>query len=243
MVDWRRRLTRPSSSPTLEELALRLRRLTRLVGRVRDLDVELGLWRSSRPSLKGGSATERRALATFGRRLQDDSRTGRELLKATLLAEVNSGFFDRVQEALRAIGTPTSVRSLAAALAKERRRLADRAARSRRRALKEGDAERLHEFRVLIRRLRYLSDLEDRLNGRRGSTFPARYAGLVRRLGELHDRDVLAAHLEAADPDRRDEAWSRRFRKEHRRLRKELLREMKDLHPRRHLAGRRPAVE
>jgi CHAD domain-containing protein len=240
ILAWRRKLNSSSDSATLDELALRLRRLTRLVGRVRDLDVELALWRSFRPGSRGPEVPAYHALATFGHRLQDDSRTGRELLKATLLAEVNAGFFDRVRVALQTMGSPASTRALSRAVAKERRRLADRAARLRRRALRDPDAERLHEFRVLIRRLRYLSDLEDHLNGRRGSTFPARYARVLRRLGDLHDRDVLAAHLDAVDPDHRAEEWSRRFRGEHRKLRKDLLKEMKELHPRRHLARGRP---
>lgn len=241
IVDWRRKLKPPGNSETLDELALRLRRITRLVGRVRDLDVELALWGSFRPGLRGSSASAHRALATFGHRLQDDSHTGRELLKATLLAEVNAGFFERVGAALHAVGSPASARALASAIAKERRRLADRAARMRRRALRDADEERLHEFRVLIRRLRYLSDLEDHLNGRSSSTFPARYARILRRLGELHDQDVLAAHLDSIDPGHRAEAWSRRFREEHRQLRKDLLKEMKDLHPRRNLGRGRPA--
>lgn len=242
IVDWRRRLKSPKTPAASDELALRLRRLTRLVGRVRDLDVELALWRNLHPAARGSGTSTSRALATFGHRLQDDSRTGRELLRATLLAEVNAGFFERLRLSLQAIGSPTTVRTLALRIAKERRRLANRAARLRHRALREPDADRLHEFRVLIRRLRYLTDLEDRLHGQRGSTFPARYSGILRRLGELHDRDVLAAHLDAVDPGHRKEGWSQEFREEHRRLRKELLKELKELRPRRHLGrGRAPA--
>ena len=230
--------TAAPSGPPMEELVLRLRRLTRLVGRVRDLDVELALWHRYRPDPSPAGPGSRRALATFGRRLQDDSRTGRELLRATLLAEVHAGFFERIRLALRSVDSPSSVRDLKRSIARERERLAHRAARKRRRALREPAPDTLHEFRVLIRRLRYLSDLEDRLDGRTGASFPPRYARLLRRLGELHDRDVLAAHLDAADPAHRKEAWSRQFQADHRQLRKDLLDEMKDLRPRRHLDRR-----
>lgn len=242
LFDWRRKLSPKDPPAAWEELSLRLRRLTRLVGRVRDLDVELSLWRSYRPGVQGPEPTTRRALSTFGHRLQDDSRTGRELLKATLLAEQHAGFVDRVEEMLLSRAASTKPEAMAVAVAKERVRLADRAARMRRRALRDPDAERMHEFRVLIRRLRYLSDLEDRLQGRRGSTFPSRYARVLRRLGELHDRDVLAAHLEAVDPSHYREPWSRRFRADHRTLRQELLKELEDLHPRRHLGKKRTAL-
>lgn len=239
IIAWRQKVVPPRPPTDLEELSGRLRRLTRLVGRVRDLDVELALWRTYRPGPRRTDPGPRRALATFGHRLQDDSRTGRELLRATLLADVNAGLLERLESSLSRTTTPAAAKTLARAIEKERRRLAERAARLRRRALRDPDADRLHEFRVLIRRLRYLSDLEDRLEGRPGSTFPARYAGALRRLGELHDRDVLAAHLDSVDPTHREELWSLRFRAEHRQLRKDLLKELKELHPRRHLGRTR----
>ena len=235
VVDWRRRLKGSPPLGLLEDVAGHLRRLTRLAGRVRDLDVELALWQQYRPPPGRNRSVPDRALSTFGRRLQDDSRTGRELLKATLLAELHAGLFARIRRSLTGLTSRETTRILHDAVDRERRRLADRAARSRRKALGQPNAERMHQFRVWVRRLRYLSDLEDHLEGRHSATFPARYARLLRRLGELHDRDVMAAHLDTVDPSHRFEDWSRRFRADHRTLRKDLIAEIGELRPRRHL--------
>lgn len=236
IVYWHHRLAPEPSRGSLEEIGRRLRRLTRLAGHVRDLDVELALWRGYRPAPPREAPRPEDALATFGRRLWDDSRTGRELLRATLLTEVRSGLLDRIRETLSQSEVPPS--ALRTALTGERRSLAHRAARLRRRALRTPDPDRLHKFRVLVRRLRYLSDLEDRLGGRHAPTFPPRYSGILRRLGELHDRDVLATHLNALDPAHREKRWGGRFHREHRELRRALVKELEGLHPRRHLGKR-----
>ncbi len=232
---WSRAGPRPRREG-LRVLAGRLRHLARLVGSVRDLDVELDLWE--------GLVGSRRAKigepwTTFGRHLRDSTRTGRELLRASLRAERAAGIFEELEASLRGIGSATRLGELVRELKAERRRLAAAAGRARRRSLKSPRPERLHELRIRVRQLRYLTDLEDALSAARAPTFPPRYTRLQRRLGELHDRDVLAEHLARLDPARTEPAWRARFERERETLRQELISEIRELRPRRHLARRR----
>ena len=69
--------------------------------------------------------------------------------------------------------------------------LLERLAAARRRF----DAERLHQARRRIRRLRYASELENTLSGRESDTMD-RWKTLQSPIGDIHDRHVLAAWLE-----------------------------------------------
>ncbi len=231
--------SRTGPRPRREELRIlagRVRHLTRLAGSVRDLDVELDLWEG----LVGPDrAKTTEPWATFGRHLRDSARTGRELLRAALRTEEAAGIFEELEASLRGIGSIARLIALTQELTRERRRLAIAASKARRRALKSPLPERMHALRIRVRQLRYLTDLEDALSGARASTFPPRYARLLRRLGELHDRDVLAEQLARLDPKRAVPAWRVRFDRERETLRQELVAEIRELRPRRNLARRR----
>ncbi|NNN17859.1 MAG: CHAD domain-containing protein [Thermoplasmata archaeon] len=212
----------------------RLRRATQLVGEVRDLDVALTLVDRFLGGSPPSESNEDSALWTLRRRLRDDTRTGRELLRATLRAERQGGLFEEVAVALGGSITAPTTEAIARGLEEERRLLERSARRARKRSMRRPSPERLHEVRVRVRRWRYLSDLQDALQGTPSSTFPRRLASIQRRLGELHDRDVLAQQLDALDPNHRREPWARAFHEEHRRMRHELIRELKGLHLRHH---------
>jgi CHAD domain-containing protein len=215
-----------------------LRRLTQLVGEVRDLDVALALVDRFLGSSASSESAENNALWTLRRRLRDDTRTGRELLSATLRAERQAGLFEEVAVALGGSITAPSTGTIARGLQDERRRLEKSARRARKRSIRRPTAERLHEVRVRVRRWRYFSDLEDALRETRSPTFPRRLATVQRRLGELHDRDLLAQRLDQLDPDHRREPWARSFHEERRQMRRDLLSELQALELRQHRSGR-----
>ncbi len=219
-------------------LDARLRRATQLVGEVRDLDVALTLVDRFLDGSSPSEISADSALWTLRRRLRDDTRTGRELLRATLRAERQAGLFEEVAVALGGSITAPTTEAIARGLEEERRLLERSARRARKRSMRRPSPERLHEVRVRVRRWRYLSDLQDALQGTLSSTFPRRLASVQRRLGELHDRDVLALRLDELDPDHRREPWARAFHVEHRRMRHDLIRELKRLHLRHHRAAR-----
>ncbi len=232
LVRWWAKIGPRPRREELRILAGRLRHLARVVGAVRDLDVELDLWEG----LTGaGRAKAAEPWTTFGRHLRDSTRTGRELLRAALRAERAAGIFEQLETSLRGIGSSARLLRLIAELKRERGRLAAATAKARRKSLKSPRPKRLHDLRIRVRQLRYLTDLEDTLSAARASTFPPRYASLQRRLGELHDRDVLAAQLARLDPRRTEPAWRAIFDREREALRQDLLREIRELRPRRHL--------
>lgn len=216
----------------------RLRRLTQLVGEVRDLDVALTLVDRFLEGSSASEAGEDSTLWTLRRRLRDNTRTGRELLRATLRAERQAGLFEEVAVALGGSITAPTTDAIAHGLDEERRRLERSTRRARRRSVRRPSPERLHEVRVRVRRWRYLSDLQDALQGTRSSTFPRRLASLQRRLGELHDHDVLAERLDQLDADHRREPWARTFHEERRQMRRDLIAELKGLHLRHHRTPR-----
>ncbi len=235
LVRWWGRVGPARQRERLRSIGAHLRRLSRLVGSVRDLDVELGLWEHvHRPASDRGSD-----LDSFGLRLRESARTGRELLRASLRAERATGLFRELENHLARVDAPRSLGALRAALDGERGRLARATARARRRSLAAAEPHRMHDLRIRVRQLRYLTDLEDSLAGRERPSFPTRYARLQRRLGELHDRDLLAMHLIRVAPQHRASAWGRRLHQGREELRASLIAEIAQLHPRRHLGPAR----
>ncbi len=95
---WARLLPKAPRSE-LEGYDRRLKRLARLVGGVRDRDVTLSLLADR--SLPGGPR-ERARLTQVRRRLGDDARVGRELLRVFLRAERDAGLFEGIRTGLHA---------------------------------------------------------------------------------------------------------------------------------------------
>ncbi len=108
---WERLLT--SRDRTLvAPLDLRLKRLARLVGRVRDRDVMIELIEGG--TLPRPSRRDAWAIARLRARLRDDARTGRELLRVYLRSERDAHLFEGLRESVefvpRADGRPPAER-------------------------------------------------------------------------------------------------------------------------------------
>jgi CHAD domain-containing protein len=198
------RLVPTGRASTVEEVARRLRRLARLVGRVRDRDVTTALFApvGRRPPPNGSD----RWIEFLGR-LRDDTQTGRELLLAFLRSERQGGLFERAGELLQLVPRADASRGLHRILADERRQRQGRVRKAHRKARRRPTSERLHRLRIRIRQWRHLASLELAARATANHPPPPSWQRLQGRLGRLHDLDVALAtvpeDLVDADPPRR----------------------------------------
>lgn len=165
----------------------RTRRLARLVGEVRDLDVGLALL-SEAVGTRGGGATSRPLHRARGR-LTEVARTGRALLGAHLRAELERGLPEELERLLEDRPIPRG--SANGALEEERRRGARRVHHAVRRARRRASPRRLHHLRVVLRRFRLLEEFATELAGLPPPAPPRKIRDLLRVLGRLHDLEQL----------------------------------------------------
>ena len=206
----------------LQPLDQRIRRLTRLVGQVRDRDVALGLLEEV--AHHAASRKELDQLNRYRARLRDDARTGRELLRAFLRAERQALLLDHVGEAVRT--RPIRESRLRRALAEHETRERENVATAHRRARKRPSMNRLHRLRIRVRRLRQWSDLATTVDPERDATLANSLRRFQQHLGRLHDLDVLLLDLE---PSLRKTEWAERLRKERRLQRRAILETLESL--------------
>ncbi len=209
------RLVAASDGPGVAELARRLRRLARLVGRVRDHDVTAALLgRGLRRTTRGAEVDRWRG---FLGRLREDAHTDRELLRAFLTSERQAGILERSRAALALTLRSDAARGLHHVLGEERRRRQGRVRRAHRKARRRPSVERLHRLRIRIRQWRHLASLE--VAAGTGTIHPptAAWRLLQARLGRLHDLDVAISSVPEALAEA---APSRRLRDERRELRR-----------------------
>jgi CHAD domain-containing protein len=181
------RLVPAERAVTVDELARRLRRLARLVGRVRDRDVTAGLLE---PSARGRDPR----WGEFLGRLREDREAGRELLRAFLTSERQAGLLDRLAETLAVEPRAGAARSLERILTDIRHRRQARVDKAHRKARRDPSAERLHRLRIRIRQWRHLAALESVVGSRRNPVTSG-WQQLQGRLGRLHDLDVALATI------------------------------------------------
>lgn len=208
----------------LRPLDARIKRLSRLVGRIRDRDIALSLLQRFDGKRAGPRDLVR--VTRYRIRVQDDARTGRELLRAFLRSEVQAHLFDGVAERLRILPRAGSFRDPHRAILLAHARTDDNLRRAYRRARRRPSIERLHRLRICIRRARQFSDLVVALDPQHEHKLPGSLAHLQKELGDLHDLDLVLGGL---DGEVRKTAWADTLREERRRRRKDVLKAMKSL--------------
>lgn len=202
----------------LHPLAVRIKRLSRLVGRIRDRDITISLLQR----FDRGNANRRdlQRVERYRTRMQDDARTGRELLRAFLRAERQARLLDDVSERIRSLPRSGSFRDAQRAVALAHSRTHDNLRRAHRKAVRKPSMERLHRLRIRIRRARQFSDLATVLDPRHERPFSTSLVRLQKELGDLHDLDMVLIGL---DDDVRKTAWADGLREERRRRRKSIV--------------------
>lgn len=214
---WARLLSRRDQE-RLRPLDLRLKRLARLVGRIRDRDIAIDLL----SHVDGGRWTpeETLRLARYRTRLRDDARTGRELLRAFLRAERDAGLFPQVRSEWHRPRLRYRSNDVRAVLYRFRGRGEERVRKARRKARRRPTTSRLHRLRIRVRGLRHVIDLVGAIDPTDARPLSAPVRRLQRDLGRLHDLDVV---LDGLAPEVEPTAWANALRTERRRLRETLL--------------------
>ncbi len=198
-----RSLLRPDGTDRARALDRRLAEVARRVGTVRDADVELHLLEPTPRGTRSAAASP----GDLVRRLRDDARIGRELLRAYLQAELRAGLFEGLGATLaQPLDRKAAARFPEAEVERARRRLL-RAFKRARRQLSE---RRAHLLRVQLRRTRYLMEFLGTVPGAGRGEYPKRLARLQHQLGRLHDLDVLHGWIEGLAPALQRSEWARR---------------------------------
>lgn len=197
----------------------RLKRLARLIGRVRDRDVVLGLLDG--PTLPRPTGADLPRVARLRARLRDDARTGRELLRVYLRSERDAHLFEGLREGLELRPRRAAGADLRTVLDREEERRHRRVRAAHRDARRRPTSTRLHRLRIRVRGLRHLAEVRNRLDGRSLGPVPPSVRRLQRGLGRFHDLDVVLAEL---DPTLAATAWARALRRERRAIRRTLRR-------------------
>jgi CHAD domain-containing protein len=201
--------------------ARNLRRVARLVGEVRDRDVAMGLL--FRP--RSGARPHAVALSV-SRKLEQEARVGRELLRSVARAELRDRLFDRV--ALAVTGAPSPRPSRLARSLESHRVLRQRKLdRALRRALRKPKTRRMHRLRIALRNARTLHDLSGRVRGGPPPPMPPKLRSLQTELGQLHDLDLLDARLRSLPASKSREGWISSLRTQRRNRRRRILEQLR----------------
>jgi len=214
------RLLPKASRTELKGYDRRLKRLARLVGGVRDRDVALGLLADR--SLPGGTR-ERVRLIQVRRRLVDDARVGRELLRVFLRAERDAGLFEGIRAGLHVNPPRNRVQDLDGYLAEVRDEGRREVQQAHRRAQRKPSPRRLHRLRIRMRNWRHLSDLSTTLAPLTPLPALPPLRALQRRLGRLHDLEVAENLARPA----RGTRWARTLEEEQRRQRRRIVQQLR----------------
>jgi CHAD domain-containing protein len=165
----------------------RVRRITRALGPVRELDVTLLLL----AELEGRQAAPARAIARVRAAVSEErQQRRREMLEAIKPSRLN-----KLRKRLVRVAAPASHPKVAGStLAEAQAQAAERAARLRQAIDRAGGlylADRLHRVRVAAKKLRYALEVQRELTGSRSMAHLNRLKVQQDLLGRMHDLEVL----------------------------------------------------
>ena len=174
------------------KLERRMRRLTRALGPVRELDVAL----ETLEELRADGAVQNASIA----RLRQEIRLERERVHAHMRSEVSHVDIERLRRKLVAAARKHQPRQ-ARARARDPKRIARGRTRAARRAERLRGAianaggiylsDRLHEVRVAVKKLRYALEVARELSGSRAVAQIRTLKQVQDLLGRMHDLEVL----------------------------------------------------
>lgn len=173
-----------------ERLGRDVRAVRRVLGAVRELDVTLAVFDDAADAFGWPPTTVARVRRTLERLRRD-----RDDETAADRAAIN---LDRLRRDIRDAGRHASSMRRDEVVARARERVRDRAARMHQARTAAGgmyDVERLHEVRIAVKKTRYALEVLGEATGRPRRAALRRLKAEQAALGDLHDLQVLLAHL------------------------------------------------
>lgn len=167
----------------------RVRRMTRALGPVRELDVSL----QHLEEFANRGVVNGRAIATVRQSISRE----RLRRRSDMLTAITPGKVDRLRRELSAVGSGPEVGGRPGAIRDAVHRVETRAARLRQAIDDAGSlylADRLHAVRIAAKKLRYAMEIERELKRSRVTARIRQLKVLQDLLGRMHDLHVLAEH-------------------------------------------------
>jgi CHAD domain-containing protein len=172
----------------------RVRRITRALGPVRELDVTLLLL----AELEGRGAAPTRAIARVRAAVTDE----RQKRRNEMLQEMTPSRLDKLRKRLVQVAAPESRTTVPRnALVAAADQSAERATRLRAAIERAGSiylADRLHRVRIEAKKLRYALEIQRELARSRSAAGLARLKSQQDLLGRMHDLEILIDHARRA---------------------------------------------
>lgn len=170
----------------LDQAGKRVRRITRALGPVRELDVTLSLL----GELDAKAAAPARAISRVRAAVIDE----RDKRRRAMLAELKPSRLEKLRKRLVQVAAPQSRRDSRTALEEAARQAATRARRLRAAIDRAGGiylADRLHRVRIEAKKLRYALEIQRELTHSRSTARLNRLKHQQDLLGRIHDLEVL----------------------------------------------------
>lgn len=182
----------------VDQLQRRMRRLTRLLGPVRELDVTIGLAIEHREALPA----EAPALSLVESRLVHERDARFAQVVQDLRPDKLRKWLERAAEIEETLAGTRDTRPWRAELAERLRTRARQLLAAIEDAGLLFTSDRLHEVRIAVKRLRYVLELTGELQLARTGARVAELKAAQDILGHLHDLDILVLQVQAAAGDR-----------------------------------------
>jgi CHAD domain-containing protein len=176
-----------ADADALDRAGRRVRRITRALGPVRELDVTLLLL----AELQRRRAAPLRAISRVRAAVTDE----RQQRRREMLAEIKPSRLNKLRKRLVQVAAPDSQKlGTRSALAEANRQAAERAAQLKSAIDRAGGiylADRLHRVRVAAKKLRYALEIQRELTRSRSTAFLNRLKAQQDLLGRMHDFEIL----------------------------------------------------
>ena len=168
-----------------------VRRVTRALGPVRELDVALG----HLAEFGERGVTSPRAIALVQQALDQE----RDVRRRSMLSVLTPGRMQKLRRRFEPLGrTPLSQEGRATVLGEADRRVGVRAERLSEAIDRAGAiylADRLHAVRVAVKKLRYALEIQRELKRSRATARIRQLKDIQELLGRLHDLEILIEHI------------------------------------------------
>ncbi len=180
----------------IDRARLRVRRMTRALGPVRELDVSL----LHLDEFADKAAVPKRAMARVRQAILDE-RTAR---RRQMLAQITPGKVERLRRELAHVGSGPPVGGRPGAIRDAVERVTRRAGMLAEAIDAAGNiylAERLHKVRIAAKKLRYAMEIERELKRSRATARIGQLKRLQDLLGRMHDLHVLSEQARAVQAE------------------------------------------